>query len=127
MSLIMPFLAQIVIPTDVVPGAWHWMGLTLKELLILLGAVALVILPVVIWIAYFRKSPRQHSHSNHHHSRNSSKPSVSQPAGEQEGGEEKRYRRKRRRRRDHRPRNPTLAETGGLPPLRSEQPPDPLP
>ena len=35
-------------------------------------------------------------------------------------------RRKRRRRREHRPRNPTLAETGGLPPVRPEdQPPPP--
>ncbi len=32
--------------------------------------------------------------------------------------------RKRRRRREHRPRNPTLAETGGLPPIRTERPPD---
>jgi len=29
----------------------------------------------------------------------------------------------RRRRREHRPRNPTLAETGGLPPPRQEPPP----
>lgn len=29
----------------------------------------------------------------------------------------------RRRRREHRPRNPTLAETGGLPPPRPEPPP----
>jgi hypothetical protein len=33
------------------------------------------------------------------------------------------HRRKlRRRRRDHRPRNPTLAETGGLPPIRPDGP-----
>jgi hypothetical protein len=35
------------------------------------------------------------------------------------------HRRKwRRRRRDHRPRNPTLAETGGLPPIRQPRPPE---
>lgn len=35
---------------------------------------------------------------------------------------------RRRRRREHRRRNPTLAETGGLPPIRSEiQPPPPPP
>ena len=31
--------------------------------------------------------------------------------------------RHRRRRREHRSRNPTLAETGGLPPIRGEKPP----
>ena len=31
--------------------------------------------------------------------------------------------RHRRRRREHRPRNPTLAETGGLPPIRADKPP----
>jgi hypothetical protein len=38
---------------------------------------------------------------------------------------ERRRRRRRRRRREHRPRNPTLAETGGLPPIRTEAPPGP--
>jgi hypothetical protein len=33
-------------------------------------------------------------------------------------------RRRRRRRREHRPRNPTLAETGGLPPVRNQPPRD---
>lgn len=32
-----------------------------------------------------------------------------------------------RHRREHRPRNPTRAETGGLPPIRSEDPPPPAP
>ena len=46
------------------------------------------------------------------------------PAGESDDGEEEKddssghRHRKRRRRRDHRPRHPTLAETGGLPPIR---------
>ena len=31
------------------------------------------------------------------------------------------------RRRHHRPRNPTLAETGGLPPVRPDGPPPPTP
>ena len=36
-------------------------------------------------------------------------------------------RRKRIRRTEHRPRMPTLSETGGLPPLRPEEPPNPTP
>ena len=131
MSIIQPFLAQNVLPTDLVPAAWHWMGLTLKELLILLGAVSLVTLLLVIWAAYFRKTPKRGSHYRHHHHHHHSPSEVASPAPsadeELEANGEKRYRRKRRRRREHRPRNPTLAETGGLPPVRSERPPDLLP
>ena len=36
------------------------------------------------------------------------------------GSEKRERRRKRRRRRDHRPRNPSLDETGGLPPPRPD-------
>ena len=39
---------------------------------------------------------------------------------------EKRRRRRRSHHR-HRPRNPTLAETGGLPPIRPEDPPEAKP
>lgn len=44
--------------------------------------------------------------------------SSSSGGGGDEGGSGKR--RVRRRRRDHRPRNPTLAEAGGLPPERTD-------
>ena len=125
MNIIRPFFAQI-LPIDVLPSSGsHWMGLTLKELLILLGAVSIVTLAVFIWAAYIRKGPRRHSHHHHHHSHSSS---ASPPESPDVGANgEKRYRRKRRRRREHRPRNPTLAETGGLPPVRTEHPPEPLP
>jgi hypothetical protein len=46
------------------------------------------------------------------------------PLEEEDEAEEKRaHKRHRRRRHEHRPRNPTLAETGGLPPIRTEKPP----
>jgi hypothetical protein len=128
MSAFQPFFAQDILPTDVIPGAWRWMGLTFKELLLLLGAVGFVTLLVVLWAVYLRKRPRQHQHHHHHHHSHSSPAALSSSEnGEPDPGEEKRYRRKRRRRREHRPRNPTLAETGGLPPLRAERPSDPLP
>ncbi len=130
MSMLRPFLAQTLIPTDAIPGSWHWMGLTLKELLMVLGAVAVVTLLLFIWAAYFRKRPHRHSHHHHHHhSDDAEEASNSDSAVDSEwlGSGDRRYRRKRRRRREHRPRNPTLAETGGLPPVRSERPPDPLP
>ena len=127
MSMLRPFLAQDLIPTEVLPGSGRWMGLTLRELMLVFGAVGLVVLPVFIWVLYFRKKPHRHSHQHHHHSNNSDEAALSSMDTESETSSERRYRRKRRRRREHRPRNPTLAETGGLPPLRSEHPPDPLP
>lgn len=129
MSIVQPFLAQEILPTDVIPGAWRWMGLTLKELLIVLGAVSLVSLLVFLWAIYVRKRPRQHSHRHHHHHHSHTEPELSEglESSAAESNDEPRYRRKRRRRREHRPRNPTLAETGGLPPVRAERPADPLP
>lgn len=131
MTILHPFLAQDLIPTDVLPGSWHWMGLTLKELLILLGAVGAVTALVLIWAVYFRKKPHRHGHHHHHHHHQPSADSPEPTEASMDSGsgvsDGKRYRRKRRRRREHRPRNPTLAETGGLPPLRAERPPDPLP
>ena len=128
MRILSPLLAQNILPTDVLPDPWHWMGLSLKELLTLLAAVALVTVVLVIWAVYFRKSPRRHSHLHwHHHSHGSNSSPGLQNESDSDASAEKRHRRKRRRRREHRPRNPTLAETGGLPPVRSEHPPDPIP
>lgn len=121
-------LAQTLLPSDVMPSG-RWMGLTFKELLILFGALAAVTLLLVLWAVYFRKRSRSHSHHHHHHG---DSPEATNPVNDSLASAsgvsgDRRYRRKRRRRREHRPRNPTLAETGGLPPVRSEQPPDPLP
>ena len=48
-------------------------------------------------------------------------------AEEREDGDARRHRKKRRRRNhpEFLPRNPTLHETGGLPPLRPEEPAEP--
>src|SRR5579862_15461 len=108
MNLFRPLLAQNILPTDVIPGASHWMGLTLKELLILLGAVAIVTLFLVVWAVYFRKTPHQHSHRGYKYPEGDQQNKSSSDT-ESEDLDEKRYRRKRRRRREHRPRNPTLA------------------
>jgi hypothetical protein len=129
MSILQPFLAQNLLPTDVIPETWHWMGLTLKELVTVFGSVAIVTLLLFLWAAYLRKGPRRHSHHHHHHHYSRPVASATEATGETDAQAdgEKRYRRKRRRRREHRPRNPTLAETGGLPPVRSDHQQDPLP
>ncbi len=93
---------------------------TLIELLILGGAVLVVAGAVLVWVLVFRK-PRKRRHNHHHTSAESSssgKLRESKIAGS----------RGARRRRGF-PRQPTLAETGGLPPVRHPQsaPTDSLP
>lgn len=87
---------------------------------------------------------RPHRHHHHHHdeygddderkdaegqtpteSAEDSGNTVSSEDVDAESQHERRYRKRRHRRREHRPRNPTLAETGGLPPIRTEAPPGP--
>ena len=87
-----------------------------KERFIVLGAMTLVVLAVFIWVAFVREKPRRRSSRVHRHRRSVIKSTMEGMA------EVKRVLRTRehRRRQEHRPRNPTLAETGGLPPTRSD-------
>ena len=86
-----------------------------REKLILFAALLLVSLLVIIWAVAFRKRQRTHR-SRHHHPRELAPKVPLEPATNSFFAR----RRQRRRRREHRPRNPTLAETGGLPPLRQD-------
>lgn len=83
--------------------------------LILMGAFLFVIGAFLFWILVIRKKKRRTSNRHRHRHRKSAiKTAV---AGVSEIKQLIRER-QRRRRREHRPRNPTLAETGGLPPPR---------
>lgn len=123
------------------------------EGLFVFGAVGLVVIALVIGTYFYvsrrneRKHHRRHRH-RHTHDEGQTRRERSRPAdaddeppevdarsGAEDGDEEvetsepgessSRRRKRRRRRREHRPRNPTLAETGGLPPIRTEAPPGP--
>jgi FtsZ-interacting cell division protein ZipA len=91
------------------------------EWLIIFGAIGLVTLLVLGWAAFLRKRHR-HRHSHHHRHRHSSEPTEADASVPPE-----KRRRRRRSHHRHRPLNPTLAETGGLPPIRPEEPPEPEP
>jgi len=91
-----------------------------REGLMVLATMVLLISVLLIWAVFLRKR-RRRQHYHYPHQANGS----SQVAGDPEGGSSK-HRKRRRRHRDHRPRNPTLAETGGLPPIRPDGPP-PMP
>jgi len=86
------------------------------DLLLLFGAVGLLILLFLTWALFLRKRKEDLSRwqIERRHLSNDGQPDASGH----------RHHRRRRRRREHRPRNPTLAETGGLPPARPEPPPE---
>ena len=94
----------------------------------LMGAFTAVILLVLLWALYVRKPERRDTNL---YARYGLRESAAGHGGVPDSGTGesggKHYRRRRRRRRAHRPRNPTLAETRGLPPVRSQPSPPPPP
>jgi hypothetical protein len=83
---------------------------TVVETLIYVGAIILVTAIITLWLATSRQAS-DYSSRPHHASRSW----LGSWLGKSGGAGKK-----RRRRRAHRKRNPTLAETGGLPPIRRE-------
>ncbi len=88
-----------------------------KEALIFAGAIVFVITVIFIWAVWFRKRGRRHKH----HHRSESQKGISPPPKDETPPVKHGHRKSRRSKREHRPRNPTLAETRGLPPVRDEQ------
>lgn len=95
-------------------------GFVFEDILVVLAVGLALGLLLLLWARYHvRRKKRRH---HHHHERSV----VSRPAPvlaeeeDQDPRRDGRRRRRRRHRRDHRPRNPTLAETGGLPPPKAE-------
>ena len=109
---------------DDVLAQWQGLSAATKERLILLTAIALITVPVLVWAVFFRKTRRREHghHHSHHHSYDSAEPAAEDAEGDSKALH--RRRKWRRPRRQHRLRNPTLAETGGLPPVRTGEPPD---
>jgi hypothetical protein len=86
--------------------------------LLVCGAILALSLVVLLWFTLTSK--RRQRHSRHHSG--SRQFGVNPDAGDDPDLPVPQRRKRRRRRRDHRPRNPTLAETGGLPPIRRDGP-----
>jgi hypothetical protein len=117
-----PLLLAQIETEDVVRG-WTSANSGVRDGLIIFGSLLAVSLLLFFWVSFIRKS-RRRSRSRSRH-----EPAAAAPPAQT--GETSRSLfgsgRRRRRRREHRPRNPTLAETGGLPPQRahdSSSPPD---
>jgi hypothetical protein len=107
---------------------WRLTNPAFRERLMIFAAIGLVTLVLLVWAAFIRsKRRRRHSHHHRHHQAQgpAEVPMASQKEDEAAPPEKRRRRRHSRHR--HRPRNPTLAETGGLPPIRTENSPESQP
>jgi len=90
---------------------------TMVDYLIYAGSIVLVTIIVTLWIAT-KRQPLKISHRKRRHHSSRGGLSAWFKSSDEGGSSGK----KGRRRRAHRKRNPTLAETGGLPPLRNAPP-----
>jgi len=96
-----------------------------EDVLIVLGAIAAVALIVFFCVLVFRKDEK-HRHKHHHHRHQQHRKSYRE-ALQKTTSDIKQLIRQRRSRRGHRPINPTLAQTGGLPPIHEPGKPPPPP
>ena len=102
-------------PQDVIV-TWRKMQPGAREALMIFGTLLLLVTVLLIWAVFLRKRRRRHRyHYPQARGGGDAVPPNDSPTPH-----------KSRRRREHRPRNPTLAETGGLPPIRPDGPP-PMP
>ncbi len=128
----MQTLGQVTVP--VTTNWWSgFAGDAAKQIFLLLGIIGVVAVIVVVWIIFIRKpKTRERRKYPQYHEHKKTGPEVvsgeSDPddddSPEAADGKSSKHHGRRRRKETHRPRNPTLAETGGLPPLRDPgQPP----
>ncbi len=95
-----------------------------EDVLIVLGAIAAVALIVFFCVLVFRKDEK-HRHKHHHrHHRKSYREQFQKTTS---GIKELIRQHRRQSSRGHRPINPTLAQTGGLPPIHEPGKPPPPP
>lgn len=88
------------LPKSLAPGAQH----SLQGFFPIIFFVVCIILGLLVWAVFIRRRPKNR------------KRGIILDDETSSGGDESGKRRRRRRRREHRSRNPTRAETGGLPP-----------
>lgn len=90
-------------------------GLLASDMILMIGLAALLFGGLISWVVFVRGARK-------HPSENRTLPKASTPAVTITDDGRERHRKKRRsRRRDHRQRNPTLSQTGGLPPPRDPE------
>ena len=120
--------SQIAVDVDKVLATYRFMDPSTLGGLLVFGAIGLVTLLALIWAIFLRKR-RRRRHSHHHAHRHESPPTETPaaPNDEDATAPPQKRRKWRRSHRKHHQRNPTLAETGGLPPVRPDSPPETQP
>jgi hypothetical protein len=93
-------------------------------MLAMLGALALAVIIASIWAVLYSQKKKRRKHRHHQHSQSRTGPAGA-PESADATAEIKKRKKWRKPRRAHRPLNPTLAQTGGLPPIRDENTPLP--
>ncbi len=117
MLALIPQLAAAEAFSEIIRRANQGLSLSTPELLLALLAGSLLALALFIWVYLrFRKKRQKAEASDFRRMTSPSKEKSDEGDGSQR-------RRKRHRRRAHRPRNPSLQQTGGLPPPRPEDEP----
>jgi hypothetical protein len=111
MNRISFFLAQIDIKDTLVADLQKTSS-SRNGLTLLFTAVGAVTLLAIVWAIFIRKRPDDSSRRYSYPSRDSDRDKSGESSVKTDG--------RRRRKRKRRSRNPTLAETGGLPPIRAE-------
>jgi hypothetical protein len=110
-----------------VPGVGKSGRMLLRDLGLIAGVGLALTLVLIVWaVGYVQKGRRKRKH--HHRSRpeilrntEESEDELGDAGDGEDGGGGGHRHRRRRKRREHRRRNPSLAETGGLPPVREEE------
>lgn len=105
-------------------------GLLFRDVLLVLGVILLLTALLVLWAVRYAKRRKHHRHATApailQHTKKAGAETDDADPGDTQHESRSRHRR-RRHRRSHRSRNPTLAETGGLPPVRPGSPENPTP
>lgn len=106
---------------------WTNPGSNMGAVGIFAGILVLVVMAIFFWAGFVRK-PRKRLHSYNHDGRRSrrrKRSTESAKSAEEQPREHRRRRKRRHHHPDNRPRNPTLAQIGGLPAPRQDKPPGP--
>lgn len=106
-------------PAPPSPGTIDRMPGFFRDAGIVIGIGVFLLILLMVWAKYIRPPRRERAHT-HSPSRAAREEESDGDSGSSADSDGKHHHRRRRHRRAHRSLNPTLAETGGLPPPRAE-------
>jgi hypothetical protein len=100
------------------PAPRNLLGMRLTDILLIMAVTLLLATALILWAIFLRRPKDDPAHPRVYKSR--------PYAEERDDGTIRKRKKHKRLRRHHRTRNPTLAEAGGLPPMKSDSTPPPI-